>query len=156
MEYFTRKVKTPVEEGLQVWVASHGYARPVDGEKIYPSRQNAYPARDRLQKSITWIDCKITIRVEQKDFEQAVNHIEATFPQADVLVCLPYKDAFYQARSTPVVDVIFRYMCRPPDFTFTGTGSRFYRTMTYEELASWLKEADEILPAVQGSTIEVC
>ena len=150
MEYYTRHVKTSNEEGMQVWCGD----RPADGEKIYPSRQNAYVAKDRLQSSSTWIDCKVTIRVEQKDFEPVVEHIEKRFHRADVLVCIPYKDSFFKVRTTPVVDIAFRLMCRPEDTVFVGPGSWLFQPMTYNELSEWLKEVDETFPIVQNSTID--
>jgi hypothetical protein len=154
MEYYTKRVRVGEAEGLQVWCTSHGYSRPADGEKVYPSRQNAYVARDRLQESTSWQDCLVNIRVDMKDFQHVVDHIERCFRGTEVLVCLPYKDSMFEKRKEHVVDVQFRYMCRPPQVQLPDVRHWQQTPMTRDELAVWLKELDATFPVVQNSSID--
>ena len=83
----------PVEGGYQIFQVDGDLKRPLDGEKVYPSRQNAYYRCKQLnegRKARKMQEVKVKIEAIRGDCKALIKRIEEDFGGIEVLVIDPF------------------------------------------------------------------
>ena len=137
--------------GFQVWHREEN--RPVDDEKVYPSRQNAYVRRDQLNEHPRGRVFTITISLKRKDCYEATQVLKKTFGGMgiDYLVIDPLSDLAPELR-----EITFKYRCASPEPKAQVQRLRFsrlYPPLSEVELLAKLEELAEVLPIVSSLSI---
>lgn len=82
-----------VEGGYQIFQADGDLKRPLDGEKIYPSRQNAYARAKQLnegRKAKKMQEIQIKIEAMRDDCKMLMKRIEEDFGGIEILIIDPF------------------------------------------------------------------
>src|SRR5580765_6972530 len=82
-----------VEDGYQIFQVDGELMRPLDGEKVYPSRQNAYYRCKQLnegRKARKMQEVKVKIEALRQDCKMLIKKIEEDFGDIEILVIDPF------------------------------------------------------------------
>lgn len=140
-----------VTGGYQVWNREEN--RPVDDQYIYPSRQNAYVRRDQLNEQPRGRVFTVTIRLDRKDCNGAVQMLKQMFGDRGIEfhVIDPLSDLAPEVR-----EITFKYRCASPLPEAQVQRLRFSRRcppLSEVDLVTKLEEIARALPIVTNLSI---